>query len=894
MVNRAYYALPNLTSSEGLHTGAVYGFLNIMIRFLGEEQPTHLAVCFDLPAPTFRHKMFPDYKGTRHKMPPELLEQIPMVKEILEAMGIPIVEQEGLEADDLLGSLARKAEQEGASVVILSGDRDLLQIASEQTKISIPHTKKGETEVLSYYAKDVLADKGVTPEEFIDVKALMGDSADNIPGVPGIGEKTATAIIQKYHSLENAIANVSQLRPPRASKNLEEYASQARLSRTLATIKTDARLDVSMEDFVLGDIYTPGAHALVRKWEFKNLLSRFSREAKQLEAEAGASVSDGFVLDAVFGQELEDALRAFLVPEGGQEQVSSPPVLGMATYCLDGFFLGTVLSFGGHTCYIERISPAHAAKLCRMLADAPCVLAVHELKEQLTRLFHTRDKAAKELVQLFLELPDERLFDDAIAAYVLNPTLGSYPTEQVAKPFFGEIIPSYVDLFGKKKPREAYDTQKADMQRLVCFEAAVAAGSCEGLVQKLKETGQFEIFAEIEMPLVRVLYEMEREGILASKKELKEYGEKLVSRIEELTERIYESAGETFNINSPKQLGVILFEKMGLPGAKKTKTGYSTSADILEKLAPSVPFVKDILEYRQLTKLKSTYADGLAACIAEDGRIHTTFQQTVTATGRLSSTDPNLQNIPIRVELGRAIRKVFYPGAGKVFVDADYSQIELRVLAHISGDENLIRAYQENKDIHTATASLVFHTPYDEVSEIQRRNAKAVNFGIVYGISAHGLSQDLGVSRKEAQKYIDDYFLAYPKLKVLVDGLVESAKACGYARTIYGRRRPVPELSSSNFVQRSFGERVAMNAPIQGTAADIIKRAMLLVYRRIKEEGLSSRLVLQVHDELLVEAEQSEAERVRQILDEEMGRAGDLLVPLSTHTSIGESWYEAK
>lgn len=858
ILNRAFFGLPDLTNSEGLHTNAIYGFLNIMLKLLDEEKPEYLTVAFDVHAPTFRHEMYEEYKGTRKPMADELRQQVPVMKEVLRSMGIRIIEQEGLEADDLLGTLSKRCESEGMDVTIISGDRDLLQLATDKVKIRIPKTKQGRTEVEDYYAADVKERYQVTPLEFIDMKALMGDTSDNIPGVPGIGEKTAAKIITEYHSIENAYQHAGELKPPRASKAIVEYWDMAVMSKKLAAICVDASLDYDIESARLGNIFTEEAYTLFQKLQFKNLLSRFEVKGPS------HAVEDSF-RTAGSREEAERIL----------EEASEAETLGVAVFRRTAEALplfagearigGVALCFGEKEIYCipeEKMEIAELLEKLEKLSAGPKTLSVFHLKETM---------------KYFTPSVKDNCFDGIIAAYLLNPLKNDYEFEDVAR--------EQLDLLLEEKME---DEKKA------CYEAYTAYASAAPLQDKLEEAGMWKLFKEIEMPLVFTLFDMEQNGVRVEADELKDYGNRLAVQISRLEQEIWQEAGEEFNINSPKQLGVILFEKMGLKGGKKTKTGYSTAADVLEKLAPDYPVVAKILEYRQLAKLKSTYADGLAAFISEDGRIHGKFNQTITATGRISSTEPNLQNIPVRMELGRLIRKVFVPEEGFVFVDADYSQIELRVLAHCSGDKQLIEAYREEKDIHRITASQVFHTPFDQVTDLQRRNAKAVNFGIVYGISSFGLSQDLSITRKEAAQYIEQYFHTYPGIKIFLDDAVKQAKDKGYAVTLFGRRRPVPELSSSNFMQRSFGERVAMNSPIQGTAADIMKIAMIGVNDRLKSGNMKSRLVLQVHDELLVEAWESEAEEVKKILKEEMEQAASLAVPLEIDMHTGKSWYEAK
>ena len=867
ILNRAFYGIPDLTNSEGRHTGAVYGFLNILFRILDEEKPDYLTVAFDVHEPTFRHKIYSQYKGTRKPMPSELREQVPLIQEMLTAMGIKIVSKGGYEADDLLGTLARKSEQKGMDVTILSGDRDLLQLATEKVMIRLPKTSKGKTTIEDFHGEQVLEKYQVTPPQIIDLKALMGDSADNIPGIPGVGEKTATKLIVQYGSIENAHDHLEEIKPNKAKESLRDHYDLAQLSKTLATINTDSPLEYDYLEARLGNLYTQEAFQLCKRLEFKNLLNRF----ENVSAEEETLEENFFTCEDLAGAE-----SIF-------EKAASCGYVGIDLLMDDEAVYGLGIALTKEEIYyIPSEGLITGEYLCGKVRDLAetVILCAMDIKALLK---HVRISDAS------------RIFDTGIGVYLLNPLKSSYSYDDVAREYLdGSIFPSREDLLGKTSFRKAWEESREGLFRYACYVAYTVCASRELIEEKLKETDMWKVYQDIELPLVFTLHSMEQWGICVRGEELKLYGEKLSVRISELEESVYQQAGEKFNINSPKQLGVILFEKMELPGGKKTKTGYSTAADILEKLAPEHPIVKDILEYRQLAKLKSTYADGLGAVIAEDGRIHSTFNQTITATGRISSTEPNLQNIPVRMELGRLIRKVFVPEEGYVFLDADYSQIELRVLAHMSGDEMLIRAYREAQDIHRLTASQVFHVPFDEVTDLQRRNAKAVNFGIVYGISSFGLSQDLSITKKEAADYINKYFETYPKIKGFLDGQIEMAKEKGYVVTMFGRRRPVPELKSSNFMQRAFGERVAMNSPIQGTAADIIKIAMNRVYKRLTEEGLKSRLVLQVHDELLIETKVEEIEEVSRILEEEMKGAAALSVELDVDMHQGNNWYEAK
>lgn len=860
ILNRAFYGVPDLTNAEGLHTNAIYGFLNIIFKILEEEKPEYLTVAFDVHAPTFRHEMFAEYKGTRKPMLEELRQQVPVMKEVLRAMGVVIVEQAGLEADDILGTIGKRGEEYGLDVVILSGDRDLLQLATERVKIRIPKTKQGKTEIEDYYAADVKERYQVTPKEFIDVKALMGDASDNIPGVPSIGEKTATKIIVEYGSIEEAFAHVEELKPPRACKALMEHYDKAEMSKTLATINVDAELEheYSFEEARIMNLYTEEAYAFFQRLEFKNLLNRFDVETKDEAFEEKFTIVTEWA-------EIESVIKRISSEEHVGIALSKDPGDVLPLFAHPSGIGGIAVSVGDGEVYLLKGNMSHPVDEIFTCIEQAIVdvrqVSVFEVKAHLP----------------YIQIEESKAFDGIVAAYLLNPLKNNYTFSDVAQEHLSLML-----------------DHKLEEDKRACYEAVVALKSIEVLTDKLEEKQMLELYKTIEVPLIYTLYSMEQSGVKVEGEALKIYGNQLGEKIQELETVIYEAAGEVFNINSPKQLGVILFEKLELPHGKKTKTGYSTSADVLEKLAAEYPIVNQILEYRQLSKLKSTYADGLANYIEADGRIHGTFNQTITATGRISSTEPNLQNIPIRVELGRLIRKVFVPAEDYVFIDADYSQIELRILAHCSGDEQLIQAYREHADIHRITASQVFHIPFDEVTDLQRRNAKAVNFGIVYGISAFGLSQDLDISRKEAQEYIERYFETYPSIKKFLDDAVASAKDKGYVETIFGRRRPVPEISSSNFMQRGFGERVAMNAPIQGAAADIMKIAMNKVYKELQAKNMKSRLVLQVHDELLIETHKDEVEQVKQILEEQMEHAVELSVNLEIDMHQGDNWYEAK
>lgn len=865
IMNRAFYGIPDMTTNDGRHTNAIYGFLNIILKVIEEEQATHICVAFDLKKKTFRHEMYEAYKGTRKGMPEELHEQMPRIKEILQAMHIRIVEQEGFEADDLIGTLSKKGEREGFAVTILSGDRDLLQLATDTVLVRIPKTKHGKTEVEDYYAKNVVETYGVTPLIFIDMKGLMGDTSDNIPGVPGIGEKTAAKLLAEYGDLDGVYAAVDSMKASKMKQNLIENKDLAYLSKTLATIKLDCPIPFEFSEATYHDPFNAEAYTLFEDLELKSFYKRFSVEKKE-----------ELTFETVLIDEI-DGYNALLAKLQKAKEVS------FAWITQDGEALGVAVCMDLEHVYLIRfmmfITEAMVAdNLLALSRDYQVQLACMHVKKLLSFLdFHEEDA----------------VFDAGLAAYLLHPNQSEYEYDTLAKVYLDVTLPSEKEMLGKEK-LGYFSFEDERVQKWMAYQAIVPYKIKSVLREKLKETGMESLYDEMELPCLYALYEMEKNGIRVDGEALHQYGKKLRTRIEELTAEIHAMAGEEFNINSPKKLGEILFEKLGLKNGKKTKTGYSTSAEVLEKLKNAHPIIPKILEYRQLTKLNSTYAEGLAGYIRADGRIHGKFHQTVTVTGRISSADPNLQNIPTRMPLGREIRKVFIPEEGSVFVDADYSQIELRVLAHMSGDAALIAAYQADEDIHAITASQVFDVPLDQVDSTLRRKAKAVNFGIVYGISSFGLGQDLDISRKEAEGYIEKYFATYGKVKEFLDRTVEDAKKNGYTVTMFGRRRPIPELASSNFMTRSFGERAAMNAPVQGTAADIIKIAMVRVNRRLKEEHLQSKLVLQIHDELIIETKKEELEIVQKILVEEMMHAADLAVPLLVDANVGDSWFDAK
>lgn len=898
ILTRAFFGIPDLTNSEGLHTNAVYGFLNIMFKILEEEKPEYLIVAFDVKAPTFRHELYNAYKGTRKPMPAELHEQVPVIKEMLSAMNICVMEKAGYEADDILGTLSKDAVKKGYDVVVVSGDRDLLQLAEDNILIRIPKTKRGATEIENYYSADVISTYQVTPLEFIDLKALMGDTADNIPGVKSIGEKTAARLISQYHTVENLYENIESISPERIKNALIAGRDDAFLSKTLATINVNAPVDGFVEEGKITDMFNENAYKMMSRLGFKSMLSRF----------------DGNVADSVRSIDIKAAISE-LTDKNRLDDVrkelsaSTDSYAGMYfDYFEENDICTLVLTSGDRIYYIENngeITKKDISQLINYISKK-CRLAVFDLKE----LMHRYSRAVNEndgQMSLFaansdtLEKTDiSKIFnsdcditDCTVGAYLLNPLKDSYTYADVAGDMLGMTVEAPEELLGKLSAYGLYSLDRQKYMVYASYASYIGAASAQIISDRLRAAEMYKLYTDIEYPLIYVLYEMEKNGILVDAADLKDYSSTLQQIISKTEREIFDEIGEEFNINSPKQLGEILFGKLGIPGGKKTKTGYSTSADVLEKLAPEYSVIDKILEYRQLTKLKSTYADGLVSYIASDNRIHGRFNQTITATGRISSTEPNLQNIPIRMEMGKRFRKVFIPKDGYTFIDADYSQIELRILAHMSDDKNLIEAYNSEQDIHKITAAQVFHMPLDEVTPAVRNNAKAVNFGIVYGISSFGLSQDLSISRKEASEYIKQYFETYPGVKKFLDGTVEYAKAHGYVTTLYGRRRPIPELKSSNFMQRSFGERAAMNSAIQGTAADIMKIAMINVYNGLKKAGLKSRILLQVHDELLIETEKSETETVKAIVKDAMMSAARLNVTLEIDLEQGCNWLEA-
>lgn len=877
ILNRGFFGVPLLTDNNGNYTNAVLGFMNISLKVIEETKPDYLIVAFDVHAPTFRHKMFDAYKGTRKPMADELKSQLPIIREVLSALNVKCVEMAGYEADDLLGTLAKRYMKEGLDVVVLSGDRDLLQISDERIMISIPKTFGGKTEVHNYFPKDFIAEYGVTPLEFIDVKALQGDSSDNIPGVKNVGPKTAVELIAKYHNLEGLYENIDEVTKKALHENLVNDKETAFMCRDLARIEINAPISVDISECTISNMLNPASLEVLTKYSLNMVINKLEN-LKLCES--------GSVSRELTSYEYKN-LTDFADVDTFLRNMQNTKLFAIAG-CDDGVGIydgkkAVFISEGG---FVTKDYLKKAIKDAAQSAD--CVVC-HRIKDSYEYLDeYLSDVASNDGVRNggpgntsdFDKLMN-KLDDIELMEYLVDPLRGDYPISHIADKYLNRY-------YGEQKELDEKPVERCVISAIVSFDAASA------IRERLKELDETKLYRDIEMPLSYVLYNMEREGILVDSDELASFSIELSAGIDELAEKIYDAAGEKFNINSPKQLGEILFGKLNLPGGKKTKSGYSTAADVLEKLAETAPIVKDILQYRQLTKLKSTYAEGLQNFICEDGRIHSHFNQTITATGRISSTEPNLQNIPIRTELGSRLRKVFYAKANCVLIDADYSQIELRLMAHMSNDEGLIEAYRSNKDIHRTTASQVFHKPFEEVTESERRNAKAVNFGIIYGISSYGLSQDLSISVKEAKAYIDDYLKTYPKVHEFMKNIVESAKESGSTRTLYNRIRPIPELKASNFMQRSFGERVAMNSPIQGTAADIMKIAMINIFKRMRNEGLKAKMLIQVHDEVLIETPNDEIEKVKRIVQEEMIGAANLRVPLEASLNMGTNWYDAK
>lgn len=858
IMNRAFYGIMNsklLMTTDGIYTNAIYGFLTILQKMINEEKPDYLCVAFDLKAPTFRHKKYEDYKGTRKGMPDELRVQMPIIKDILRAMNITICELEGYEADDIIGTLSKMAEENGIKSLLLTGDKDYLQLATENVTVRIPTTKMGNTESTDYTPTVIKEKYGIEPIQFIQIKGLMGDSSDNIPGVPGVGEKTAFSLITKYHDLDNIYSSLEEGKELEGIKGklkekLVDNKELAFLSRELGTIYKEVPLDFDVEDLEVKEYNETELYNLFVKLQFRNFIEKFGLKAG------------------------ENQVVTTNIPELNIKEFSEINLEGvteLAYYYKDNHL---AVCINDIEYYTSNASNEELKKI---------------FESDILKIGHTEKQDYLSLRRMGIN-PKNMMFDLTIASYILNPAKDSYRLNDMILEQLGVVIENkkenvQLGLFDELQEEDhKEDFSKYALYILKCK---------ENYKKELKEKNQYHLFKDIEMPLMRVLAEMEFQGVLVDRSILDEYSKKLSSSVEGLINEIYELAEMEFNINSPKQLGEVLFEKLKLPVIKKTKSGYSTDADVLEKLKEEHPIIEKILEYRTLNKLKATYVEGIIPLINSDGKVHAKFNQTVTATGRISCTEPNLQNIPIRTELGKELRKMFVAKDGYTFLDADYSQIELRVLAHISGDENMIHAFNSGEDIHAMTASQVFGVPLEEVTKQMRSEAKAVNFGIVYGISDFGLATNIGTSRKKAKEYIEKYFEKYPGIKSYMDSTIEKCKENGYVETLWGRRRYVPEIKSNNFNVRQFGERVAMNAPIQGTAADIIKIAMINVFEELEKGNFESKLLLQVHDELVIETKLEELEMVKELLVRNMENVINLSVPLKVEAEEGKTWFDA-
>ena len=846
IINRAFYGIKLLTTNDGRFTNGIYGFMNIFHRLLEDCTPDRVAIAFDLKAPTFRHKMYEEYKAGRKGMPDELREQMPVLKELLTLMGYKIVEKEGWEADDILGTLSVQMG-EGDKCFIATGDRDSLQLVSENTTVMLASTKMGRTQTVSYDIAKIKEEYGVTPKQMIEIKALQGDSSDNIPGVAGVGPKTAGELIQKYGSIEYIYENLDSLDiKPKLREKLETDKDNAFLSHKLGTIALDAPIDTDMDAYIPAQGDAGAATRLLASLEMFKMIETFGLGAVPTVTEDEKESVKISVTSVDELSEIKLGEKLYFIPVYDDGEV-------VKIYFLtdDGVFVA------------ENNSFIFASQLADILADEKTEKITYDIKPLHSWAF-ARGTEIK-----------GKISDVMIAGYILNPSASDYHPSRMVQEYGGAL-------------------PETDSEDATALECASLSGAWEKAYAELEKNSQLELMYNIEMPLAKVLSSMEVTGFLVDSQSIEEYGAVLETQINSLVEKIYDLAGEEFNINSPKQLGTVLFEKLGLPAKKKTKSGYSTNADVLEDLAADYPIVALVLEYRTLAKLKSTYCDGLKKCVAPDGRIHSTLNQTETRTGRISSTEPNLQNIPVRSEVGRELRKFFVAKDGHVLVDADYSQIELRVLAHIAEDERMLSAFNEGDDIHTITASQVFNMPIEAVTPLMRTRAKAVNFGIVYGIGAFSLAKDIGVTRAEADRYIKGYLHKFSGVDSYMQKVIADAKQNGYVSTLFGRRRYLPELTASNAMLRNFGERVARNMPIQGTAADIIKIAMIKVYERMKKENLKAQLIMQVHDELIVEAPENEAEEVCRIVREEMENATKMNVKLTADVHSGKSWYDAK
>lgn len=887
IMNRAFYGIMGskmLTTRDGKYTNAVYGFLAILFKLIEDTNPQYMAVAFDLKAPTARHKLYEGYKANRKGMPEELAEQMPLIKEILRAMNIDIVEKEGYEADDVLGTLSRYGENQGLHVTILSGDRDTFQLATDNVTIRIPRTKGGKTETDLFDRGKIIETYGLEPKQLIEVKGLQGDSSDNIPGVPGIGEKTALSLIQKYGSIDNLYDKIEKNEDGLKGKQREKIKDNkelAELSKTLGTINLEVPIEDTLEQFKVEEWDKEKVLKLFKELNFNRYIERFHLTGEKDKQEENYKIEFKTIEKSI--EEVIEIIKVqknmvfYLQTETDEspENIIKEKIIGMSLYNIQT-----------QEAYYIKLTPEEMGKLRTIFEDTE----IKKTSINLTKVYILLKQAG-----IMLKGIEN---DVSIGAYILNPTNNKLDLRNLAMQYLELDIEEYVEEDSQKQmtlfEENNIQNDKKTSEKYTLY-AYIIEKLNTMILQKLKETNSFELYKNIDMPTVEVLSSMQWNGMYVDEQELSAFGEELTSQIEILTKTIHEMAGEEFNINSTKQLGEILFEKMQLPVIKKTKNGYSTDVDVLEKLRREDPIIEKILEYRQLMKLNSTYVEGLKPFInPKTKRIHSFFHQTITATGRISSTEPNLQNIPTRFELGKRVRKVFKPEEGKIYIDADYSQIELRVLAHISEDEHMINAFNHNEDIHKQAASKVFKTPMNEVTKEQRSNAKAVNFGIVYGISDFGLAEQLGISRKKAKQYIDEYLTEYAGIKEFMENIIEKTKEKGYVETLFHRRRYVPELNSKNYMVRQFGNRVAMNTPIQGTAADIMKIAMINVNKELKKRGLEAKIILQVHDEMMIEAPENEKEEVKDIMKKEMESAIQLNIPLVAEISEAKNWYDCK
>lgn len=892
ILNRAFYGIMGnkmLTTPDGKYTNAVYGFLAILFKVLEDIEPEYLMVTFDLKAPTARHKLYDGYKATRKGMPNELAEQMPILKDILKSMNIKVIEKEGYEADDVLGTIAKRAEKKSFDVTIVSGDRDTFQLTSSRVKVRIPHTKVGKTETEIFDREAVLKKYGVTPKQLIEVKGLQGDTSDNIPGVPGIGEKTALELVKKYKTIDGiyeAIEKGEDDLKPKARERLLENKELAILSRTLGTINLEVPIEEDLEEFKIKEWNKEEVFAKFKELNFNRFIDRFDLKSEEGPKQNLAELFEIKTLNTE--NEIKDLLR----------KIQNQLVFMLGTETVEQEKLIIKKQIKSIYIYIDNI--VYEIKFNTNEEFISYFKNIFE-NENIQKYSYRLNETYVLLMQNGIYLKGIK-FDTEIAAYLLNPSNGKYKLDELANQYLSIDIPEYLEAVGAKQQKETQMTLFSQDEANVDFEKYqnaiymyTIAKLAEIMNKKLEEINSLELFENIEMPLIKVLAEMQYEGIYVDKQELVSFGDKLKEEIEVIKQEIYKLAGEEFNINSTLQLGNILFEKLKLPVYKKTKKGYSTDVDILEKLKPEHPIIEKILEYRGFMKLNSTYVDGLIVYINEyTHKIHSYFHQTITATGRISSTEPNLQNIPTRTEQGKQIKKAFKAQEGNIFIDADYSQIELRILAHISKDRNMRGAFLNEEDIHKQVASKVFDVPLEEVTKEQRTAAKAVNFGIVYGISGFGLAEQLGISRKKAEQYIEQYLDKYKGVKRFMDEIVEKAKEQGYVETLFHRRRYIPELSSNNYMVRQFGARAAMNTPIQGTAADIMKIAMIEVNKKLEEEKLNAKLILQIHDELLIECKIEEKEEVKKILKESMENAVKLSIPLEVEVSEADNWYDVK